>query len=238
VAVVDGAGDTEHPDLDASVGIDCVGEEQGPPPDDPDTHGTHVAGIVGARNNGSGVVGVAPGTEVVGVRVLGRDGTGLTSELMCGIEWVTATRTDDDPDNDIAVANMSLGGLDEDFGPCPDEGIALHAVICAADAAGVTLVAAAGNDTLAFDQTGEVDEDDGTPAWPRCATTRAAWPASAPAGPPPTAGPSCSSGLRPGRRRTPASASWAISGGPTRPRRRGPTSATWPGVVPTFRRPR
>jgi hypothetical protein len=39
----------------------------------------------------------------------------------------------------------------------------LSTVICAGDATGVILVAAAGNDTLAFDQTGEVDEDDGTP---------------------------------------------------------------------------
>lgn len=38
----------------------------------------------------------------------------------------------------------------------------LSTVICAVDATGVILVAAAGNDTLAFDQTGEVDEDDGT----------------------------------------------------------------------------
>jgi subtilisin family serine protease len=66
------------------------------------------------------VVGVAPGTEVVSVRVLGSDGKGLTSDLMCGLEWVA------DPANDIAVANMSLGGLDEDFGACPDEDAPLH----------------------------------------------------------------------------------------------------------------
>lgn len=120
VAVIDGTVDTDHPDLDAGVGIDCVGEEAGPPPQEPDAHGTHVAGIIGARNDGSGVVGVAPGTEVVSVRVLGSDGKGLTSDLMCGLEWVA------DPANDIAVANVSLGGLDEDFGACPDEDAPLH----------------------------------------------------------------------------------------------------------------
>ena len=45
VAVIDGKVDLEHPDLDARPGIDCVGDE-GPPPAEPDTHGTHVAGII------------------------------------------------------------------------------------------------------------------------------------------------------------------------------------------------
>jgi subtilisin family serine protease len=156
VAVIDGKVDLEHPDLDARPGIDCVGDE-GPPPAEPDTHGTHVAGIIGARNNGAGVTGLAPGTEVVSVRVLGNDRGGLTSELICGIEWVA------DPANDIAVANMSLGGLNEDFGTCPDPGDPLHAAICVAGAESVTLVAAAGNDALAFDKTGKADEESGDP---------------------------------------------------------------------------
>lgn len=56
-----------------------------------------------------------------------------------------------------------LGGLNEDFGTCPDPGDPLHAAICVAGAEGVTLVAAAGNDALAFDKTGKLDEESGDP---------------------------------------------------------------------------
>ena len=67
-------------------------------------HGTHVAGIVAARNNRGGVVGVAPGARIWSVRVLGRDNTGWISDAICGLDWVYANRAT------IDVVNMSLGG--------------------------------------------------------------------------------------------------------------------------------
>jgi subtilisin family serine protease len=151
VAVLDTGIDLDHPDLNVTDGVNCTGDPRGRPAEDTDGHGTHIAGIIGARNNGSGVVGVAPGTEVVAVKVLGRARGGWTSDLICGINWVTATRTDDDPGNDIAVANLSLGVQARPIGTCPAAGRPLHAAICRSTAAGVTHVAAAGNDARPFD---------------------------------------------------------------------------------------
>lgn len=145
VAVIDTGIDLTHPDLNAVAGTDCTGSGTS---SDANGHGTHVAGTIGARNNGSGAVGVAPGSKLWAVRVLGANGSGMTSQVVCGIDWVTATRTDSDPANDIAVANMSLGS---NSGPSPDcgrgvgVGDAMHLAICNSVAAGVTYVVAAGN---------------------------------------------------------------------------------------------
>lgn len=67
-------------------------------------HGTHVAGTVAAKDNTSDVVGVAPGTPLTGVKVLGCSGSGSTSGVIKGVDWVTANATKP------AIANMSLGG--------------------------------------------------------------------------------------------------------------------------------
>jgi subtilisin family serine protease len=67
-------------------------------------HGTHVAGTAAARDNTVDVVGVAPGAPLTGVKVLGCSGSGLTSNIIKGIDWVTANAVRP------AVANMSLGG--------------------------------------------------------------------------------------------------------------------------------
>ena len=67
-------------------------------------HGTHVAGTVAAKDNTSDVVGVAPGAPLTGVKVLGCKGSGATSGVIKGVDWVTANATKP------AIANMSLGG--------------------------------------------------------------------------------------------------------------------------------
>ena len=64
-------------------------------------HGTHVAGTVGGTT-----YGVAKGVDIVGVRVLDCAGSGSNSDVIAGVNWVTA---DHDP-GEPAVANMSLGG--------------------------------------------------------------------------------------------------------------------------------
>ena len=110
VAVIDTGIDGMHPDLNVSktLGIDCstpfaIGDAKS----DGYGHGTHVAGIIGAKDNGMGVVGVAPGAELIPVKVLNDDGYGSTASVICGIDYV-AQHTDV-----IDVANMSLGGLGE-----------------------------------------------------------------------------------------------------------------------------
>jgi subtilisin len=160
VAVIDTGIDLSHPDLNAVHGVNCIGS--GPANDD-NGHGTHVAGIIGARNNGAGVIGVAPGTRLVAVKVLNKHGRGRWSSIICGIEWALATRTDADPTNDIAVINMSLGGGGSPISSCATTTDPLHRAICRATDAGIHVVVAAGNDGWDFD-------------WPNAPDVPAAYP--------------------------------------------------------------
>jgi subtilisin family serine protease len=74
-------------------------------------HGTHVAGIIaGSAAAANGIApeyagGIAPGAQLVNVRVLGADGSGLTSDVIAGIEWVVANRAR----YNIRVINLSVG---------------------------------------------------------------------------------------------------------------------------------
>ena len=148
VAVIDTGIDLAHPDLNAVAGKTCNGTGS---PTDGNGHGTHVAGTIAGKNNGSRVVGVAPGSTVYAVRVLSSSGGGSWSQVICGVDWVTSTRTDADPSNDIAVANMSLGGGGSSIKSCATTSDALHKAICNSTAAGVTYVVAAGNSGWDFD---------------------------------------------------------------------------------------
>ncbi|HEX2040577.1 MAG TPA: S8 family serine peptidase [Acidimicrobiales bacterium] len=135
VAVID-TGIERHPDLNVVGGYNC---STGSSWNDGNGHGTHVAGTIGAKNNTSGVVGVAPGVPLYAVRVLNNAGSGTWSSIICGINWVKANAVA----KNIKVANMSLGGGGSDTG-CDDGG--LHRAICDADDA-VTFVVAAGNES-------------------------------------------------------------------------------------------
>jgi subtilisin len=139
VAVID-TGSGPHADLNIAGGVNC---QSGKSFSDGNGHGTHVAGTIGAINNDSGVVGVAPGIPIYSVRVLDNRGSGRFSNIICGIDWVTKNAAS----LHIKVANMSLGGAGTDDGNC---GItnrdAMHKAICSSVAAGVTYVVAAGND--------------------------------------------------------------------------------------------
>jgi subtilisin len=151
VAVIDTGVDLTHPDINAVAGTNCVGSGA---PNDDNGHGTHVAGIIGAKNNGSGAVGVAPGTKIYAVKVLNSAGSGWMSQIVCGIDWVTSTRTDNDPNNDISVVNMSLGGGGNPTTNCGTSVADIeHMAICRATQAGVDFVVAAGNSRTDFQQT-------------------------------------------------------------------------------------
>ena len=98
--IIDTGIDTGHADLNV---VQHVNFASGPNRDC-HGHGTHVSGTVAAKDNAQDVVGVAPGVPLTGVKVLGCGGTGSTSGVIKGVDWVTANAVAP------AVANMSLGG--------------------------------------------------------------------------------------------------------------------------------
>ena len=106
IAVIDTGIDSDHPDLRVAGGADfsrsklCKSKSF----EDGHGHGSHVAGTAAARDNGIGVVGVAPGARLWAVKVLSDSGSGYTSCVIKGVDWVTANAAT------IEVANMSLGG--------------------------------------------------------------------------------------------------------------------------------
>jgi len=132
VAVIDTGIEATHPDLNVSgQQTNCSNGAciDGSAPDG-HGHGTHVAGTIGALDNDFGVVGVAPGARLWGVKVLTDSGSGSMSGVIAGVDWVTAHAAQ------IEVANMSLGG---------GSSSALCAAIQTSASAGVTYVVAAGN---------------------------------------------------------------------------------------------
>jgi subtilisin len=136
IAILDTGIDTSHPDLNVVGGVACNGSGYR----DGHGHGTHVAGIAAARDNGTGVVGVAPGARLWAVRVLNASGSGAASNILCGVDWVTRNAAR------IEVANMSLGGSGaEPSGAGCSTGDVLHDAVCRSVAAGVTYAVAAGN---------------------------------------------------------------------------------------------
>ncbi|MDP9329085.1 MAG: S8 family peptidase [Actinomycetota bacterium] len=152
VAVIDTGIDLRHPDLAANIvgGTNC---SSGGPKSygDVNGHGTHVAGIVAALDNGIGVIGVAPQAKLWSVRVLDKDGFGSWSDVICGIDFVDSKS----PANGgpIVVANMSLGGYGHDDGNCGlTNGDAMHMAICRAVGDGVTFTVAAGNSGVDISQ--------------------------------------------------------------------------------------
>ncbi len=136
VAVIDTGVDLDHPDLNVHT-AGAKNCSTGRSADDGNGHGTHVAGTIGALDNSIGVVGVAPGARIWPVRVLNNSGSGSWSDVVCGIDYVTAHAAE------IEVANMSLGGTGTDSACTPAD--ALHYALCNSVAAGVTYAVAAGN---------------------------------------------------------------------------------------------
>ena len=161
VAVLDTGIDVDHPDLNVAGGkntisrngnTDCTTRNK-TSFDDDNGHGTHVAGTVGAIDNESDVIGVAPGTPLYAVKVLDRNGSGYRSDVICGIEWVTTYANA----LNIKVANMSLGGSGSDDGEgengkdCTTTTDAYRKAICnSINNSKVTYVVAAGNGSADF----------------------------------------------------------------------------------------
>jgi subtilisin len=130
VAVVDTGIDPNHPELAARVkgGVNALDENT--PWHDDHSHGTHVAGIIAATMNGTGVVGVAPEADLYAVKVLTKDGSGSLFGIVKGIMWCAQ--------NGMQVVNMSLGAAQGNF--------LFEMAVNQLKSADIPLIAAAGND--------------------------------------------------------------------------------------------
>ena len=99
--IIDTGIDTNNTDLNRLGHVNFTGDRKNI---DCHGHGTHVAGTVAAIDNTALVVGMAPGIPVYGVKVLNCQGSGTTTNVISGLDWVAANAVRP------AVANMSLGG--------------------------------------------------------------------------------------------------------------------------------
>ena len=137
VWIIDTGIDLDHPDLNVDTERSRSFVTGQPSADDLNGHGTHVAGIIGAKNNNVGVTGVASGARLVALKVLDQLGEGKLSGIIQAVNYVLQNGKSGD------VVNMSLGG----------EGVSatLERVILQAANAGILFAIAAGNDGVDSD---------------------------------------------------------------------------------------
>lgn len=129
VAVIDTGVDGKHSDLAANMAGGWNAITKGDDYTDDHGHGTHVAGTIAALDNDMAVVGVAPSVALYGVKVLDANGSGTFDDVIAGMEWCVT--------NKMQVANMSLGASRGNP--------SLQAAVEKMTAAGVAVIAAAGN---------------------------------------------------------------------------------------------
>lgn len=134
--IVDTGIELDHPDLNVDANLSRTFVRTGNDaltPYDYHGHGTHVAGIVAAKNNEFGVVGVAAGNKVAAVKVLSSSGWGWDSDIIAGLDYISKRGKPGD------VVNMSLGG---EVAP------ALDRAVVALGNKGFLVVLAAGNSRI------------------------------------------------------------------------------------------
>ena len=160
VAVLDTGIDFDHPDLNVVGGYNCTSDEWTAWQDD-HGHGTHVAGTIAAKDNGIGVVGVAPGASLWAVKVLDANKNGTGGEILCGLDWVARNQGLIDVVNASFTGegkpNLDLNGLTDPRGCGVYVGFAggdggpvnmdpYHYGFCAVARLGIPVAVAAGND--------------------------------------------------------------------------------------------
>jgi subtilisin family serine protease len=102
--IIDSGIDFDHPDLTVDQTRSKSFVEGQTSADDQNGHGTHVAGIIGAKNNNIGVLGVASGASLVALKVLDKDGEGNLSYIIQALAYINTMASAGD------VVNMSVGG--------------------------------------------------------------------------------------------------------------------------------
>lgn len=130
VGIIDTGIDLRHKDLADGI-ADAVSFVPGTrSPQDDNGHGTHVAGIIGARRNGSGVVGMAPNCRMYVAKAFDAAGNAEFPAIRRSLEWMIRRK--------VQIVNLSFSS-DE-----PSQGY--EEILKAANAHGITLICAAGNE--------------------------------------------------------------------------------------------
>lgn len=160
IAVIDTGVDYTHPDLKAQMDVnpaelkgkagvdddnngyvdDIYGYDfanKDGDPQDGHGHGTHCAGVIGASHNSAGVAGVMADVKIVGIKFLSDAGSGETIDAIAAIDYAIK--------RGVQVMSNSWGGGDKEQ--------SLEDAIKSAEAAGITFVAAAGNESANNDST-------------------------------------------------------------------------------------
>ncbi|MGL5066196.1 MAG: S8 family peptidase, partial [Microcoleus sp.] len=163
VAVIDSGIDYNHPDLTGNiwsnvgeVGFDALGQNKSSngidddrngfiddfrgwdfinkdnDPFDDNNHGTHISGLVAAKRDGVGITGTAPNAKIMPLKILDRQGFGRIRDEIAAINYAVA--------NGAKIVNISFGGQQLN-----DEELT---AIRAAEANGVIVLSAAGNNAL------------------------------------------------------------------------------------------
>lgn len=154
IAVIDTGVDYNHPDLKNQMDINAIelngkfgvdddhngyvddvygydfSNKDGDPVDG-NGHGTHCAGVIGAAHNSLGVAGVMANVKIVAIKFLSDEGSGETIDAISAIDYAIKRK--------VQVMSNSWGGGDREQ--------SLLDAIKAAEAAGITFVAAAGNES-------------------------------------------------------------------------------------------
>ena len=143
VAVID-SGIYGHPDLAGRIvaAVDFTSAAptvSSTPLGDPGGHGTHVAGLIAGDGTASGgaFVGVAPGANLIDVRVINASGGTNVSTVLAGLQWVVMNRST----YNIRVANLSLGAPEQSSYTLSPLSAAVEVLFYA----GISVVVSAGN---------------------------------------------------------------------------------------------
>jgi subtilisin family serine protease len=130
IGILDTGIDRSHPGLMENIaeGYDAIGRGDW---GDENGHGTHVAGVIGAKKRGdAGIAGMAPEVRLLPIRVLGKSGEGWTSDIIDGIDWCLR--------NGCRILNLGFGS--------PFYNRSFEDAVLRAAAAGTLIVSAAGED--------------------------------------------------------------------------------------------
>jgi subtilisin family serine protease len=144
VAILD-TGIDPHSDLNLVDSVSCINSDEHGGKCVPDNtgdlcgHGTHIAGIIGAKNNGNGIIGIAPNIKIYSIKVMGC-GIGDTQDVQAGIEYILSKN------DNIKVVNLSFGCIENPFTQCKSSTTTvIDNTINGATEKGITFVVAAGN---------------------------------------------------------------------------------------------